>query len=127
MVGAAEVGMQRQFWGGSTREGLEWVNQHAPANTAIWFHKCAWWAYLMYQREGWFRRDLRYSPGPEGTPMGFYHHQKDHDDFEVDAMREYGSRAPVFQASIDGVPMLSVYQRAAPKVQPPQPGAPDLK
>ncbi len=127
VVGAAEVGMQRQFWGGSTREGLEWVNQHAPANTAIWFHKCAWWAYLMYQREGWFRRDLRYSPGPEGTPMGFYHHQKDHDDFEVDAMREYGSRAPVFQASIDGVPMLSVYQRAAPKVQPPQPGAPDLK
>ena len=114
--GAAEAGMQRQFWGGSTRDGLEWVNRHAPANASVWFHKCAWWAFLMYQREGWFRRDLRYSAGPEGTAMGFYHHQKDHDDYEVEAMRDYGTRAPVFQSSLDGVPILSVYQRAGLQV-----------
>lgn len=116
--GAADAGMQRQFWGGSTRAGLEYVNQHAPANASIWFHKCAYWAYLMYQREGWFRRDLRFSYGPEGTAMGFYHHQKDHDDFEVDAMRDYGTRAAVFQQALHGVPLLSVYERPRPAPMP---------
>lgn len=113
--GAAQAGMQRQFWGGGTRAGLEFVNQRAPANASIWFHKCAYWAYLMYQREGWFRRDLRFSYGPEGTALGFFHHQKDHDDFELDAMRDYGTRAPVFQQALDGVPLLSVYERPRPE------------
>ncbi|MBI5608856.1 MAG: glycosyltransferase family 39 protein [Deltaproteobacteria bacterium] len=118
--GAATAGMQRQFWGGSTRDGLEYVNAHAPANATIWFHKSAWGAYQMYQREGWFRRDLRYGGGPEGTAMGFFHHQKDHDDFELDLMRDYRHRQPAFQSALSGVPILSVYQRPLPA---PAPGA----
>ena len=111
--GAAEAGMQRQFWGGTTRALLEEVNRRAPQNALIWFHKSAWGAYAMYQREGWFRRDLRYT-SDAGTPtaLGFYHHQKDHDDFELDLWHTYKVRTPIAQWSLDGVPMLSVY--AAP-------------
>ena len=122
--GATQAGMQRQFWGGSTRDGLEYVNAHAPANASIWFHKSAWGAYQMYQREGWFRRDMRYGVGPEGTAMGFFHHQKDHDDFELDLMRDYRHREPAFQSALAGVPILSVYQRPEPRLAPvvaPQP------
>ena len=113
VAGAAQAGMQRQFWGGSTREGLEEVNRRAPANASVWFHKAAWGAYQMYVREGWFRHDLRYSGGPEGTQLGIYHHQKDHDDYETDLMRQYRWRAPVWQYAIDGVPIVSVYERPA--------------
>jgi len=120
MPGAAQVGMQRQFWGGATRDGLEEVNRRAPPNASIWFHKSAWGAYAMYQREGWFRRDLRYGVDPSGTALGFYHHQKDHDDYELDAMRDYGTRVPVLQSAIDGVPLLSVYQRAQPVAPAPR-------
>lgn len=109
--GAAQAGMQRQFWGGSTREGLEVVNRRAPQGASIWFHKAAWGSYQMYVREGWFRHDLRYSAEPAGTQMGLYHHQKDHDDYETDLMRQYRWRAPVYQYAIDGAPILSVYER----------------
>ncbi len=112
--GAAEAGMQRQFWGGTTRALLEEVNRRAPQNATIWFHKSAWGAYAMYQREGWFRRDLRYtSDAAVPTALGFYHHQKDHDDYELDLWQTYKWRTPVAQWSLDGVPMLTVYE--APK------------
>ncbi len=109
--GAAEAGMQRQFWGGSTRDGLAEVNKRAPLHARIWFHKCAWGAFMMYQREGWFRRDLSYASHPSGTTHGFFHHQKDHDDYELDVMRDYRVAAPVMRSSLEGVPILSVYER----------------
>ncbi len=109
--GAADAGMQRQFWGGATREGLAAVNLRAKRGARVWFHKCAWGAYMMYQREGWFRRDLGYGHAPAGTTHGFYHHQKDHDDYELEAMADYGVSAPVMRASLEGVPLLSVYER----------------
>jgi hypothetical protein len=111
--GAADAGMQRQFWGGSTRSGLEEVNRRAPRNARVWFHLSAWGAFRMYQREGWFRRDLRYAGEPAGTSHGLYHHQKDHDDYELDAIRSYGTMAPIMHVAIEGVPLLSVYERPA--------------
>ena len=109
--GAARAGLQRQFWGGATRDGLESVNRRASRRARIWFHNCAWGAFNMYQREGWFRRDLRYHGSPGGSELGFYHHQRDHDDYEVDCINDYKSAAPVLEVDVEGVPMLSVYQR----------------
>ncbi len=109
--GAAEAGMQRQFWGGTTRALLEEVNKRAPQNALIWFHKSAWGAYAMYQREGWFRRDLRFTTeAGASSALGFYHHQKDHDDYELDLWQTYKWRTPIAQWSLDGVPMLTVYE-----------------
>lgn len=113
--GAADKGMQRQFWGGTTRALLEDVNRRAPAGALIWFHKSAWGAYVMYQREGWFRRDLHYTTeATVPSAMGFYHHQKDHDDYELDLWKTYNRHTPVAQWSLEGVPMLTVYE-APPK------------
>lgn len=119
LPGAAAAGMQRQFWGGTTRDGLEEVNRRTPANSSVWFHKAAWGSFAMYQREGLFRRDLRYGTWPAGTKTGFYHHQKDHDDYELECQDDYGTVIPVFQSSRDGVPLLSVYERpSAAKASP---------
>lgn len=120
--GAAEAQMQRQFWGGSTREGLAEINRRAPPNSSIWFHKSAYGAYVMYQREGWLRRDLRYTTeASDRSALGTYHHQKDHDDYELELWQSYQSTVPVDQSAIDGVPILSVYQR--PLEKPRQPAA----
>ena len=113
--GAAEAGMQRQFWGGATRSGLDEVNRLAPRGARVWFHNAAWGSFQMYAREGSFRSDLRYGGDPGGSAMGFYHHQKDHDDYELEAMQSYHVRSPVMQVSIEGVPMLSVYRRPPPR------------
>ncbi len=109
--GAAHVDLQRQFWGHQTRAGLETVNALAPPGARVWFHKCAWGAFQMYVREGWFRRDLVYSGTPNDSTFGFYHHQYDHDDYELELFDAWGQVAPAKQFSIQGVPYLSVYQR----------------
>ncbi len=117
--GAAQAQMQRQFWGGSTREGLAEINKRAPPNSTIWFHKSAWGAYAMYLREGWLRRDLRYTTeASEHSALGTYHHQKDHDDYELELWQSYQSTVPVDQSAIDGVPILSVYQRPQEILRP---------
>jgi hypothetical protein len=117
--GAADANLMRQFWGGSTRDGLEEVNRRAPANALVYFHDAAWGAYQMYQREGWFRRDLRYTAdAADASQLGIIHHAKDLDDYELDLMRAYQWRVPVLQSSIEGVPIVSVYQRPVPTPPP---------
>ncbi len=123
--GAAAAGLQRQFWGGATRDGLAFVNRRAARGARVWFHNSAWGAYRMYQREGWFRRDLAYHGTPKGSSLGFYHHQKDHDDYELDCMQDYGVAAPERQVQVEGVPVLSVYVR--PSAAPALPSPPVAK
>lgn len=65
----------------------------------------------MYQREGWLRRDLGYAVHPAGSQLGLYHHQKDHDDYELECLADYGVAAAVSEVHVQGVPMLSVYER----------------
>ncbi|MCB9739058.1 MAG: glycosyltransferase family 39 protein [Deltaproteobacteria bacterium] len=109
--GAARAGLQRQFWGYQARDGLPTVNALAPPGARIWMHNSAWGSFMMYQREGWCRRDLRYGSGPEGSALGLFHHQYDHDDYELDLFADYGVVAPVAQTAYEGVPLLSVYER----------------
>ncbi len=117
--GAADADLMRQFWGGSTRDGLDEVNRRAPQGALVYFHDAAWGAFQMYQREGWLRRDLRYTADAmDASQLGIIHHAKDLDDYELDMMRNYGSRLPVLQSSVEGVPIVSVYQRPSPNPSP---------
>lgn len=117
--GAADADLMRQFWGGSTRDGLDEVNRRAPQGALVYFHDAAWGAFQMYQREGWLRRDLRYTADAlDASQLGIIHHAKDLDDYELDMMRNYHSRLPILQSSIEGVPIVSVYQRPRPTPSP---------
>ena len=44
-----------------------------------------------------------------------HHHHKDHDDYELDCLQNYGVAAPIQQVHIEGVPILSVYARPQSK------------
>ncbi|MEY3011848.1 MAG: hypothetical protein RIT45_583 [Pseudomonadota bacterium] len=121
--GAARVGLQRQFWGYQARDGLPTINALAPTGARIWMHNSAWGSFMMYQREGWCRRDLRYSGGAAGTALGLFHHQYDHDDYELELFEDYGTVAPVAQTAFEGVPLLSVYERPSNVAQRPSPHA----
>lgn len=119
-AGASELGMQRQFWGYSTRHGLDYLNRHVPKGATVYFHKSVGDAYKMYQRDGLLRDDIRHVADlfDFGTIVGrirrtafaVFHHQKDHDEYELSIWEAYGVHTPVWQATIDGVPVLSVYR-----------------
>ena len=118
-AGAAEWGMQRQFWGYATREGLEWLNEHVPPRGRVYFHKSHRGCWEMYRRDGLLRHDIRHLADIfdvdqlerrlKSTTHAIHHHQKDHDEYELAIWRAYGTTQPVFRFEHDGVPILSIY------------------
>lgn len=125
--GAAKADLQRQFWGSQALDGLEIVNARAKRNARIWFHNTAWGSVRMYEREGQLRRDLHYAGGLDESDFGLFHQQKDHDDYEIDLFRSYGTVVPIAQVSLQGVPLLTVYERPTrpTPADPPRPPAAD--
>jgi len=122
--GAARAGMQRQFWGYPTRLALEYLNEHVPARGSVYFHKSVRDAWEAYRKGGLLRKDIRHvadifkwgeiDDRIARTAYAVYHHQKDHDEYELAIWRAYGTEIPVKQWVYDGVPVLSVYRNPSP-------------
>lgn len=108
--GAADQEMMRQYWGYASRQTLPWVNEHAPKNARVWTHNTTRWAFDMYQKEGWAREDLR-TWGIPGSQIAIFHHQRAFQGDRMKLWKEYGTFAPSHVLSIDGVPLISIYER----------------
>ncbi len=108
--GAADLRMGRKFWGFVSREGLPYVNEHAPKNARIWTHNTTSFAWAMYQKDGLVRSDLR-STSAEASQMALYHHQKAFIYMLIPMWQAYGTRTPTYVVDRDGVPYLSIYER----------------
>ena len=117
--------MQRQFWGGQTRQGLDYLNEHVPRGGKVYFHKSPRGCWDLYRKEGLLRSDIQHVADLHNfnkieedirkTSHAVYHHQKSHDDYELAIWRAYGTEIPVFQMAVDGVPLLSIYENPKQK------------
>ncbi len=108
--GAADAGMMRQFWGYAARQGLPWLNEHAPKHARVWTHNTTGYAWTVYKRDGLVRKDLR-STGPRGSQYGLFHHQRAFRWELTRLWKAYGTKAPAHVVGIDGVALLSVYEK----------------
>ena len=108
--GAADAQMMRQFWGYASRQALPWLNESAPKAARVWSHNTTGYAWSMYKRDGTLRGDL-HQAGQGGAQYGLYHHQRAFMKPLTDLWGAFGTQAPAHVVSIDGVPVLSVYER----------------
>ena len=108
--GAARSGMMRQYWGYASRDALPWLNENAPKDAAIFLHNMTGGAWDEYTREGLVREDLR-PTGIGGSDYALYHHQAAFTFIRDQIWESYGVRAPVWVLDLDGVPLVSVYER----------------
>ncbi len=108
--GAADLGMARQFWGHVSLHGLPYLNENAPQNALVWNHKVVGTAWEMYKREGLLRKDLKASSMGR-SQYALLHQQKEFTHQQIMLWELYGTLAPVYTAAIDGVPLLSVYEK----------------
>ncbi|MBA2660819.1 MAG: glycosyltransferase family 39 protein [Bradymonadaceae bacterium] len=108
--GAADRLMARQFWGHVSSHGLPYVNEHAEKGAGIWTHKVVGSAWQMYRREDSARKDLR-AGSYEASQFALYHQQKEFMYLLIPLWQNFGTYAPAHVVGIDGVPMLSVYER----------------
>jgi 4-amino-4-deoxy-L-arabinose transferase-like glycosyltransferase len=108
--GAADAGMARQFWGYASRGALPWLNANAPERAKIWTHDTTGWAFDDYKREGLVRQDL-IPWGMGGSDLGMLDEDKAFYFERYDLWEQYGTRAPIYVLTHEGVPLVSVYRR----------------
>ncbi len=113
--GAADARLHRQFWGYATRQTLDRLNREAPPRARVYFQNTTRDAYVIYQRDGLLRKDIRYVGGSGNADIALLEHQKSFAGIERALWEDMGARGPAWQVVAEGVPMISVYVRERPK------------
>jgi hypothetical protein len=112
--GAVRADMQRHFWGYAEMGVLGWLNAHAAPGARVFFHNATQYAFMVYQREGLLRADLRFAATIEGSDVALYDVNKIFAETEYRIWEVYGTNAPVEVLAVDGMPLVDVYVRGAP-------------
>lgn len=129
--GAADLGMNRQFWGVAARGVLPELARFAPPAGAppvpIYTHDASP-AWGVYQRLGLLPAGLP-DAGPEamgigGSELALVIHERHFARHDFLIWESYGTVQPIFVLRLDGVPLVSVYRR--PTQIPPPPAIPSL-
>ncbi len=124
--GAADLGLNRQFWGFTTQSLDPWLRANAPPGSAVYIHDTAWDSWLRMIDEQRLRPDLRGVGSPSESELAIVHHELHMAEVDYNIWSDYGHVAPAYVLTHDGVPVISLHRRVAPasSVPPPPPAAP---
>lgn len=109
--GAADDEMQRKFWGYASRGVLEWLNRNAQPNARVCFHRTNYDSFLMYQKDGMLRKDIRYANDPDDADFLVFHYQKGFLETEYKAWHVFGDERAWTGIYIDEAPFVQVFKR----------------
>ncbi len=114
-VGAANLGMNRQFWGYSVRGVMPYLNRALAPHTSVYFHDANWFQLQMSQLDVFFRRDVSDSgmeePGVRNSSAALVIHEKHFNKYEYWIWDAYGTTKPSYVLTHLGVPLCTVYER----------------
>lgn len=108
--GAADLGMNRQFWGFTTGSLVPWLNEHVPERGSVWICDTTPTAFHMLQRDGLLRDDVRVSWDLAAADYAIVHHEDHFNIVDFQIWEVYGRVDPVYVLRYDGVPIVSVYE-----------------
>ncbi len=116
-AGGADLGMNRQFWGYATRGVLPWIDAHAAPRArfigTIPNQIAA--QYSLYAAGLYARRDLLNTqleePGVRASNIALVIHEKHFNKYEYWIWDFYDTIQPQLVLDLDGVPLVTVYQR----------------
>jgi hypothetical protein len=109
--GAAELGLNRGFWGYAALPLLPIASDVAPRGP-IHLHDLDGRAKLQYVREGRWPQGL--ADGPlERARTGLVFHEMHMTSHELATWERFGTTAPVAVIALDGVPLTSLYAESA--------------
>jgi hypothetical protein len=107
--GAANLGLNRTFWGYTTQSLAPFVNQAAPQRGTVYVHDTALSSFAMFQEDGRLRRDLRGSLNIAASDVALYHHEPHMSRVEHQIWASYGTISPEAVVAYDGVPIAWAY------------------
>ena len=109
--GAANLGLNRTFWGYTTGAVQGFLNAQAPPHASVYVHDTALQSWEMLRDDGRVREDLRGSLAIAGSSLALYHHEPHMHRVEYEVWVDYGHDAPADVGTFDGVPVIWVYSR----------------
>ncbi len=109
--GAANLGLNRTFWGYTTGAVQGFVNEAAAPNASVYVHDTALQSFNLMRRDGRLRDDLRGTLNIHASTVALYHHEPHMSRVEHQIWVDYGTTAPAHVAGYQGVPVVWVYQR----------------
>jgi len=107
--GGADDQLMRMYWGHTSRQALDWVNENAPRRARVFFQNTTRDAFEMYRREGELRHDLRYAAHPGGAQVALIEPQKSFAELDLRVRQSFGVAGPQRVVRYQGVPMLRLY------------------
>ncbi len=108
--GAADLGMNRQFWGFTTGSLASWIREKLPYGGSVWTCDTTSGSWAMMQRDGLIPPNIRAASSMASADLALVHHEPHFAEVDYQAWVAFGSVQPVFVLRYDGVPIISVYE-----------------
>jgi 4-amino-4-deoxy-L-arabinose transferase-like glycosyltransferase len=108
--GAAESGMNRQFWGFTSRSLAPYLREVMPNGGTVYICDTISIAWQMLARDGFLPENIRPSYDIARSDYVLVHHEKHFAEIDHQIWTTYGSVQPVYVLRYDGVPIISVYK-----------------
>ncbi|NOY90467.1 MAG: phospholipid carrier-dependent glycosyltransferase [Deltaproteobacteria bacterium] len=108
--GAADLGMNRQFWGFTTGSLVPYLREAMPDGGTVWICDTTWGAWNMLQRDGLLPRNIRPAASMEQADFVLVHLEHHFVEVDFQAWVTYGSVKLVHVLTYDGVPIINVYE-----------------
>ncbi len=108
--GAADAGMNRQFWGFTTGSLVPFFRENLPRGGTVWLCDTTPIAFNMLVRDGKLPPNIRPAPSMEAADYVLVHHEHHFAEVDFQAWVAFGSVRPAFVLTHDGVPIVSVYE-----------------
>jgi len=110
--GAADLGLNRQFWGfTSENANAEYLDKNAPRNATVFIHDTSRDSWMRMVDENRIRRDIRGVASPTESQLALVHHELHMAEIDHHIWIAYGTACPVYVVAHDGVPVVSIYRR----------------
>jgi len=106
--GAANLGIQRTFWGYEIRPALPLINERAPRGARLHGGDVNADSHHRYVEDGLLRRDITASPTVRGADVAHVEPQGEFKQQQLDVWNEWGRRAPAAIVDVEGVPLSTV-------------------
>jgi hypothetical protein len=117
--GAADLGMNRQFWGFTTGSLTDWLVAELPDGGSVWLCDTTAGAWTMLQADGVVPRNIRAARSMSEADFVLVHHEQHFAEVDYQAWVAYGGSQPVQVLLYDGVPIISVYENPARRMRAP--------
>jgi hypothetical protein len=108
--GAAEKGMNRQFWGFTTRSLVPYLLEVLPQGGTLYICDTLYSSFQMLIRDGHLPSTFRATADIARADYALVHHEKHFAEVDHQIWTTYRSVQPAHVLLYDGVPIISVYK-----------------